>query len=59
MPMEIQEKYLHQNYLFNSNIYMPYVCDPLGSYISLLNNSVEQIAHYCSTLINYPHQHID
>ena len=27
----------------STNIYRPYVYDPLGSYISLANNSIEQI----------------
>ena len=40
-------------------IYKPYVCDPLGPYISLVNKSTDQITPYWSTLINYPHPHID
>ena len=38
----------------STNIHKPYVCDPLGPY-----NSIDQITPYCSTLINYPHPHID
>ena len=43
----------------STNIHRPYVCDPLGPYISLVNNSIGPITPYWSTLINYPHQHID
>ena len=43
----------------STNIHKPYVCDPLGPYISLVNNSMDQITLYWSTLINYPHPHID
>ena len=43
----------------STNIHKPYVCDPLGPYISLVNNSIDQITPYWSTLINYPHPHID
>ena len=43
----------------STNIYRLYVYDPLSSYISLVNNSIDQITPYWSTLINYPHQHID
>ena len=43
----------------STNIHKPYVCDPLGPYISLVNNSIDQITHYWLTLINYPHPHID
>ena len=39
----------------STNIHRPYVYDPLGSYILLDNNSIEQITSYFSTLINYPH----
>ena len=42
----------------STNIYRPYVCDPLSSYISLFNNSINQVIPYWSTLINYPHPHI-
>ena len=42
-----------------TNIHRPYVCDPLSPYISLVNNSIDQITPYRSTLINYPHPHID
>ena len=41
------------------NIHRPYVCDLLGQYISLVNNSIDQITSYWSTLINYQHQHMD
>ena len=41
------------------NIHRPYVCDPLGLYISLVNNSIGLITHYWSTLINYLYKHID
>ena len=30
----------------STNIYRPYVYDPLGPYISLVNNSIDQITHY-------------
>ena len=43
----------------STNIHRPYACDPLGPYISLVNNSMDQITPYWSTLINYPHSHID
>ena len=43
----------------STNIHKPYVCDPLGPYISLVNNSIDQITPYWSTLINYPYPHID
>ena len=43
----------------STNIHRPYVCDPRGPYISLVNNSIDQITHYWSTLINYSHPHID
>ena len=39
----------------SNNIYRPYVCDPLGLYISLVNTSIDQIIPYWSTLITYPH----
>ena len=29
-----------------TNIYRPYMCDPLGLYVSLVNNFIEQIKHY-------------
>ena len=38
----------------SNNIYKPYVCDPLGLYISLVDNSRGLITSYCSTLIYYP-----
>ena len=31
----------------------------LSPYVSLVNTSIDQITPYWSTLINYPHQHID
>ena len=43
----------------STNIHIPYVFDPLGPYISLVINSIDQIKPYWSTLINYPHPHID
>ena len=43
----------------STNIHKPSASDPLGPYISLVHNSINQITLYCSTLINYPHQHID
>ena len=43
----------------STNIHRTYVCDPLDPYISLVNNSMNQITPYWSTLINYPYQHID
>ena len=43
----------------STNIHRPYVCDPLGPYISLVNNSIDQITPYWVTLINYPHPLID
>ena len=43
----------------STNVHKPYVCDPLGIYISLVNNSIDEITPYWSTLINYPHPHID
>ena len=43
----------------STNVHKPYVCDPLGLYISLVNNSIDEITPYWSTLINYPHPHID
>ena len=42
-----------------TNIHRPYVCDPLSPYISLVNNSIDQITSYWLILINYQHQHID
>ena len=39
----------------STNIHKPYVCDPLGPYISLVNNSIDQRTPYWSTFINYPH----
>ena len=43
----------------STNIHRPYVCDPIGPYISLVNNSINQITPYWSTLINYQHSQID
>ena len=42
-----------------TNIHGRYVCDPLGPYISLVNNSIGPITSYWSTLINYSHLRID
>ena len=42
-----------------TNIYRPYVCDPIDPYISLVNNSIGLITPYWSILINYAHQHIN
>ena len=39
----------------STNIYKPYMCDPLGSYISLINKYASPITPYWSTLINYLH----
>ena len=33
--------------------------DPLGPYISLVNNSIDKITPYWSTLISYPHPPVD
>ena len=43
----------------STNIHRSYVYDPLGPYILLVNNSIEQITPYWSNLINYSHPHID
>ena len=43
----------------STNIYRPYVFGLLSLYISLVYNSIDQKTPYWSTLINYPHQHID
>ena len=43
----------------STNIHSPYVYDPLGPYISLVNNSIGLIKLYWSTLINYPRRHIN
>ena len=43
----------------STNIPRPYVCDPFGPYISLVNNYLDNIISYWLTLMNYPHQHID
>ena len=40
----------------STNIQRPYVCEYLGPYVSLVNNSIRPITPYWSTLINYPHQ---
>ena len=42
-----------------ANIYRYYVCDSLGMYISLVINFLGSITPYWSTLIDYPHHHID
>ena len=41
------------------NIHKPHVGDPLGSYISLVNNSINPITPYWLKFINYLYQHID
>ena len=43
----------------STNIRRPHVCDHVGPYISLVNNSIGPITPYWSTLIIYLHQHID
>ena len=43
----------------STNIHRTYVCDPLGPYITLVNNFIDLITPYWSNLINYPHPHID
>ena len=35
----------------STNIYIIYVCDPLDLYISLVNNSIDQITSYWSILL--------
>ena len=42
-----------------TNIHRPYVCDPLVLYISLVNNSIDPITPYWSTLINFLRERID
>ena len=36
----------------STNIHRTYVCDPLGPYISLVNNSIDLITPYWLILIN-------
>ena len=43
----------------STNIHRPYVCEPLGSYISLVNNSIDPITPYWSTFSNNLNQNID
>ena len=43
----------------STNNQRPCECDPLSPCISLVNNFIDQINPYWSTLINYPHHHID
>ena len=43
----------------STNIHTPYMCHPLGPYISIVNNSINSPKSYWSTLINYLYQHID
>ena len=43
----------------STNIHRPYIYDVLGLYISLVNNSVDQIILYWSTSIKYPNQYIN
>ena len=45
-------------YIF-TNIYIFYVYDILVLYILLINNFIDQIIFYWSTLINYLSKHID
>ena len=42
-----------------ANIHKPSMCDPIGPYISLVNNSIGPTTPYWSTLINYIYQYID
>ena len=42
----------------STNIHRPYVCDPLGPYISLVNNSIDPITPNWSTLDNYSYHHM-
>ena len=41
------------------NIHRPYICDPLGPYVSLVNNIIYPIPPYQLVLVNYLHQNID
>ena len=43
----------------SNNMDRPYVCDPLGPYISLFKKFIDQITSYCTTLLNYLNQHLD
>ena len=43
----------------STNIHRLYVCDPLGPYILLGNNSIDHITPYWLTLVNYPYQNLD
>ena len=47
------------NNIYIHNIYRPYVCDPPGMYILLVNNSIDPITPYWSTFINYLDQYIE
>ena len=40
------------NMSISMNIHRPYLCEPLGSYISQVNDSKDLIISYCSTFIN-------
>ena len=40
----------------STNIHRPDVCDPLSSYISLVNKSIGLITPHWSSFINYPHR---
>ena len=42
----------------STNIIRPYMCDPLGLYILLVNKSIDLITSYWSNFINYAYQHI-
>ena len=35
----------------STNIYTPYGCDPLGQYITLVNNSIDPITPFCQYLL--------
>ena len=43
----------------STNAQRPYVYEALGSYISVVNNSIHIITPYWSKFINYLHQKID
>ena len=43
----------------STNIHRLYMCNPLGPYITLVNNSMDPITPYWSTFINYLCQHIN
>ena len=41
------------------SVYRPYLCDLIGPYISLVNNSIDPITSNWLTFINYIYQQID